>query len=45
MTDHRLGLSLNNLTSVMEGDGLHDFLDELARKHQDELLEEALASS
>lgn len=30
-----------NLTSVMEGDGLREFLDGLAKKHQDDLLEEA----
>lgn len=29
----------------MEGDGLQDFLDELAKKHKDELLEEAFAAS
>ena len=33
-----------NLTSVMEGEGLHEFLAELARKHQEDLLEEAAQS-
>ncbi|KAJ3559941.1 hypothetical protein NM688_g26 [Phlebia brevispora] len=41
VTDHRLGLSLMNLASVMEGDGLREFIDELAKKHQADLLEEA----
>ena len=41
MTDHRLGMSLMNLTSVMEGEGIREFLEELAKKHQAELLEEA----
>lgn len=45
VTDHRIGLSLMNVTSVMDGEGLRDFLDELAKKHQDELLEEAFTSS
>ena len=44
MTDHRLGLSLMNLDSVMEGDGLQEFLTQLARKHQEDLLEEAAQS-
>ena len=44
MTDHRLGLSLMNLDSVMEGEGLQEFLTELGRKHQDDLLEEAAHS-
>lgn len=29
----------------MEGPGLQDFLDELAKKHQDELLEDAFTTS
>lgn len=45
VTDHRIGLSLMNVTSVMDGEGLRDFLDELAKKHQDELLEEAFTST
>ena len=44
MTDHRLGLSLMNLDSVMEGDGLEEFLTELGRKHQEELLDAAAQS-
>ena len=45
VTDHRLGLSLNNVASVMEGEALQDFLDELAKKHQDELLEDAFTAA
>lgn len=45
VTDHRIGLSLMNVESVMEGDGLRDFLDELAKKHQDDLLQEAFVAS
>ncbi|KIP08759.1 hypothetical protein PHLGIDRAFT_68880 [Phlebiopsis gigantea 11061_1 CR5-6] len=45
VTDHRIGLSLNNVASVMEGPGLQDFLDALAKKHQDELLEDAFTTS
>ncbi|EKM55333.1 uncharacterized protein PHACADRAFT_255882 [Phanerochaete carnosa HHB-10118-sp] len=41
VTDHRIGLSLRNVASVMDGGGLQDFLDGLAKKHQDDLLEEA----
>lgn len=44
VTDHRIGLSLMNITSVLEGDGLQDFLDELAKKHRDDLLQEAFTS-
>ncbi|KAI0081347.1 release factor [Panus rudis PR-1116 ss-1] len=45
VTDHRLGLSLNNLQSVLEGESLQDIIDELAKKHQDDLLQEALESA
>ncbi|GJE87136.1 peptide chain release factor 1 [Phanerochaete sordida] len=45
VTDHRIGLSLMNVEAVMEGEGLRDFLDELAKKHQDDLLEEAFVAS
>lgn len=45
VTDHRLGLSLMNVTSVMEGEGLQEFIDELGKKHQEDLLEEAFAAS
>ncbi|KAI0352691.1 release factor [Trametes cingulata] len=43
VTDHRLGMSLKNLTSVMDGDGLQDFIRALQQRHHDEMLEEVLA--
>ncbi|KAI0366398.1 release factor [Pilatotrama ljubarskyi] len=43
VTDHRLGMSLKNLTSVMDGDGLQDFIRALQQRHHDEILEEVLA--
>ncbi|TBU32154.1 peptide chain release factor 1, partial [Dichomitus squalens] len=42
VTDHRLGMSLKNLTSVMEGYALQDFLKALQQRHHDELLEDVL---
>ncbi|KAK7687195.1 hypothetical protein QCA50_009699 [Cerrena zonata] len=42
VTDHRLGLSVKNLESILEGDSLQDLLDALAKKHQDDLLQEEL---
>ncbi|KAF7305033.1 RF-PROK-I domain-containing protein [Mycena kentingensis (nom. inval.)] len=42
VTDHRIGLSLMNLTSVMEGDGLQDFIVALQRNHDETELEELL---
>ena len=43
MTDHRLGMSVKNLTLVMDGDGLQDFLKALQQRHHDELLEDVLS--
>lgn len=43
VTDHRLGMSVKNLDSVMEGDGLQDFLKALQQRHHDELLEDVLS--
>ncbi|TFK24083.1 peptide chain release factor 1 [Coprinopsis marcescibilis] len=44
VTDHRIGLTLMNLSSVMEGDGLLDFIEAL-QKHQNETeMEEMLAN-
>ncbi|KAH9949753.1 hypothetical protein B0H21DRAFT_688002, partial [Amylocystis lapponica] len=43
VTDHRLGFSIMNLASVMEGEGLHDILKALERKHHDELLQDVLS--
>ncbi|EAU86782.2 peptide chain release factor 1 [Coprinopsis cinerea okayama7 len=35
VTDHRIGLTLTNLSSVLEGEGLEDFIDAI-QKHQNE---------
>ncbi|KAL1946571.1 hypothetical protein VTO73DRAFT_14675 [Trametes versicolor] len=43
VTDHRIGMSVNNLSMVMEGDGLQDFISALQQRHQEELLEEAMS--
>ena len=43
VTDHRLGLSVKNLTMVMDGEGLQDFLKALQQRHHDELLEDVLS--
>jgi peptide chain release factor 1 len=42
VTDHRIGLSLINLRSVMEGDGLQDFLIRLKRDHEESQMEDML---
>ncbi|KAF9465849.1 hypothetical protein BDZ94DRAFT_1319841 [Collybia nuda] len=42
VTDHRIGLSLMNLSSVMEGDGLHEFLEALKKDHDETILEDML---
>ncbi|CAK5277630.1 unnamed protein product [Mycena citricolor] len=42
VTDHRIGLSLMNLTSVMEGDGLQDFLIALQKDHEESQMEDIL---
>ncbi|KAJ6623456.1 hypothetical protein B0H10DRAFT_1786576 [Mycena sp. CBHHK59/15] len=42
VTDHRIGLSLMNLTSVMEGDGLQDFLAALKKDHEESQMEDML---
>ncbi|KAH7909419.1 hypothetical protein BJ138DRAFT_1010890 [Hygrophoropsis aurantiaca] len=43
VTDHRIGLSLMNLASFMEGDGVQDFLDALKRNHDEDVMEEMIA--
>ncbi|KAI0637772.1 release factor [Trametes polyzona] len=43
VTDHRIGMSVKNLASVMEGDGLQDFIKALQQRHHDEMLEEVLS--
>ncbi|KDQ52929.1 hypothetical protein JAAARDRAFT_138047 [Jaapia argillacea MUCL 33604] len=45
VTDHRIGLSLMNLASVMEGDGLHTFIDALKRDHEEGVMEALLEES
>ena len=42
VTDHRIGLSLMNLTSVMEGDGLQIFVDAVKKHHEESIMEEML---
>ena len=42
MTDHRLCLSVKNLENIMEGDGVGEIIDQLARSYQESRLEEAL---
>lgn len=42
MTDHRIGLSMMNLQSVMEGDAIQDFLDALRQNWEQEIMEEAI---
>ncbi|KAJ6597038.1 hypothetical protein DFH09DRAFT_1133459 [Mycena vulgaris] len=42
VTDHRIGLSLRNLTSVMEGDGLQDFVAAMKRDHEESQMEDML---
>ncbi|KAH7922745.1 release factor [Leucogyrophana mollusca] len=45
VTDHRIGLSLMNLTSFMEGDGVQDFLDALQRNHDEDVMEEMIGDA
>lgn len=35
VTDHRIGLTLKNLSAVMNGDGLQDFTDALTKNHDE----------
>ncbi|KAF8221304.1 release factor [Tricholoma matsutake] len=42
VTDHRIGLTLMNLGSVLEGAGLEDFLDALKRDHDETIMEDML---
>ncbi|KAJ8502747.1 hypothetical protein ONZ45_g11475 [Pleurotus djamor] len=42
VTDHRIGMSTTNLTSVMEGEGLQDFIEALARHHHESVMENLL---
>ncbi|KAF7977534.1 hypothetical protein HWV62_3306 [Athelia sp. TMB] len=43
VTDHRLGLSLMNLTAVMEEDGLHEFIAALQRDYDEGIMEDLIA--
>ncbi|GBE84518.1 peptide chain release factor 1 [Sparassis latifolia] len=45
VTDHRLGLSVMNLGSVMEGRGLEGILLALQKKRAEEMLQDVLAES
>ncbi|KAF8989922.1 hypothetical protein BDQ17DRAFT_1372553 [Cyathus striatus] len=42
VTDHRIGLTVNNLPSVMEGEGIYKFLDRLKKDYEETLMEDAL---
>ncbi|KAJ7741571.1 hypothetical protein DFH07DRAFT_750986 [Mycena maculata] len=42
VTDHRIGLSMKNLRSVMEGDGLQDIVAALQRDHEESQMEDLL---
>ncbi|KAI0771474.1 release factor [Trametes elegans] len=43
VTDHRIGMSVKNLTSVMDGEGLQDFIKALQDRHHEEMLEDVLS--
>lgn len=45
VTDHRLGLSLMNLSSVMEGDGLGELVEAALKGHHETLMEAAIQDS
>ncbi|KAF8954711.1 hypothetical protein BDZ97DRAFT_1674230 [Flammula alnicola] len=38
VTDHRIGLTMKNLTSVMEGDGLQIFIDAVEKHHNESIM-------
>ena len=42
VTDHRIGFTLNNLTSVLEGRGLIQIIEEVLRHHNETMMEEML---
>ncbi|KIK93168.1 hypothetical protein PAXRUDRAFT_34189 [Paxillus rubicundulus Ve08.2h10] len=42
VTDHRIGLSLMNLQSFMEGSGMQEFLDAMKRNWEQEVMEEVV---
>lgn len=45
VTDHRIGLTLKNLTGIMEGDDLQEVLDALKKNHDEEVMEDMLNSA
>lgn len=45
VTDHRIGLSLMNLQSFMEGDSVQEFLDAMRRNWEEEMMEEAVSEA
>ena len=45
MTDHRVGLTMKNLPSVMEGDDIQLFIDALRRDHAESVMEDMLEGS
>ncbi|KAI6032607.1 hypothetical protein F5J12DRAFT_902450 [Pisolithus orientalis] len=45
VTDHRIGLSLMNLQSVMEGGGIQEFLEALRKNWEQEIMEEAITDA
>ncbi|KAJ3569151.1 hypothetical protein NP233_g5240 [Leucocoprinus birnbaumii] len=44
ITDHRIGLTLKNLTGVLEGDDLREVLDALKKNNDEEAMEDMLNS-
>lgn len=42
VTDHRIGLSLMNVTSVMEGEGLLDIIQALQERYRHDQIEDIL---
>lgn len=45
VTDHRIGLSLMNLESVLEGEGLQEILYALKKDHEETVMEDMLDES
>jgi len=45
VTDHRIGLTMKNLTSVLEGDGIQVFIDGVNRDHAESVMEQLLEES
>ncbi|KAF4593206.1 hypothetical protein EYR38_008918 [Pleurotus pulmonarius] len=45
VTDHRIGMSTTNLTSVMEGEGLQEFIEALQKHHHESIMENMLDGS